>query len=166
MWVNSAAFLILMYQSYCVYAAWLIHFISVSLIQTNELRDRNAMSIAVLTLTLTVPGGHIQPDTHPWLTHSRSRFWQVLAHSIPASLALSHSNCCSGGGQEIERRPTGEAHTQRIHYMDLSESLFCPLVCLWCVQVQLCSIRSEQRYDREEEYLLKMNVDQRRGQTE
>ncbi len=76
-----------------------------------------------LTLTLTVPGGHIQPDTHPWLTHSRSRFWQVLAHSIPASLALSHSNRCSGGGQEIERRPTGDTHTQRIHYMYLSEPL-------------------------------------------
>lgn len=87
----------------------------------------------VLTLTLTVPGGHIQPDTHPWLTHSRSRFWQVLAHSIPASLTLSHSNCCSGGGQEIERRPTGETHTQRIHYMDLSlDNILSACVSLMC----------------------------------
>lgn len=48
----------------------------------------------------------MHPDTQPRLTQSSSRFWHVFAHSIPASLALSHSKRCSGGGQESERRPT------------------------------------------------------------
>lgn len=107
-------------------------------ISLNDMKCQNgSLEHFVFTLILNFPGGHIQPDTHPWLTHSRSRFWQVLAHSIPASLALSHSNRCSGGGQEIERRPTGETHTQRIHYMYpiyLNYNILSTCVQLWSIK--------------------------------
>jgi len=37
---------------------------------------------------LTIPFGHRHPDMQPWLMHSRSKFWQVLAHSNPSALGL------------------------------------------------------------------------------
>lgn len=51
----------------------------------------------------TVPGGHRHPGIQARLTHGKSRFWQVLAHSRPFSPA-SQSVRMSGGGHCADLR--------------------------------------------------------------
>ncbi len=164
MWINSEAFLINVPVLLCLSSlANTFHF---SFINTNKWTLWEKCHVHRCVDSHTYCSRWTHTARHTSLTDTLQV--QILAGlgtlypSIPCTLTLKLLQ----RRRTRDRAPPYRWNTLKEFIIWTCLSHYSVRLCLWCVQVQLCSIRSAQRYDREEEYLLKKNVDQRRGQTE